>query len=45
MPKPTLGDTPTRRHSGLDPESRIVLLGATRRKIMTNKPDSGLSQQ
>jgi hypothetical protein len=24
MPNPTPGDTPTPRHSGLDPESRIV---------------------
>jgi hypothetical protein len=33
------------RHSGLDPESRIVFSGAMRRKIMTNKLDSGSSPE
>jgi hypothetical protein len=35
----------TLRHSGLDPESRIVFSGAKRRKNLIDELDSGLSQQ
>jgi hypothetical protein len=45
MPKPTPGETPKPRHSGLDPESRIVFSGAKRRKNLIDELDSGLSQQ
>jgi hypothetical protein len=45
MPTPTPGETPTLRHSGLDPESRIVFSGAKRRKNLIDKLDSGSSPE
>jgi hypothetical protein len=44
MPKPTPGETPTRRHSGLDPESRVVKLRREAPQIVSSLAGEGLGR-
>jgi hypothetical protein len=45
MPKPTPSETPKLRHSGLDPESRIVKLRREAPQKLIDELDSGSSPE